>query len=86
MSAAATILRKTILAELAAYGSEVTQPTLLLLVQQRLPKITLADLRAELTWLRDRELAVSTDDTFEPENRDARIWAITKAGELALKK
>jgi len=86
VSTAATILRKTILAELANYGSEVTQPTLLLLVQQRLPKITLADLRGELDWLRDRDLAASTADTFEPDNRDARIWAITKAGELALKK
>lgn len=81
-----TLIRKTILAELAAYGSEVTQPTLLLLVQQRLPKVALADLRDELAWLRDRDLVAYTADTFEPENRDARIWVITKAGELALKK
>ena len=79
-------IRKIVLAELATYGDALTQGALLTLVQLRLPKFTMADLRDELTWLRDRELAACVADPLEPDNRDARSWTITQAGQLALKK
>jgi hypothetical protein len=51
-------------------------------VCQRLPGTTLADLRQELSWLRDRRLA---DYVPAPLDDDARTWTITTTGRAALK-
>ena len=81
------LLRRIILAELAEAPAEgLTQTGLLMLVQQHAPKAAMADLRDELAWLRDRELAAFIADELDPENRDARTWTLTKAGRLHLKK
>lgn len=80
-------LRKIILRELAeAPVDGLTQAGLLVLVQQTAPRTAPADLRDELAWLRDRELVACIVDALDPDNRDARTWTITKAGQLHLKK
>ncbi|OAM89332.1 hypothetical protein OH491_13590 [Termitidicoccus mucosus] len=77
------VLRTTILAELAgAPHGTLTQEGLLTCVCQRLPGTTLADLRQELSWLRDRRLA---DYVPAPLDDDARTWTITTTGRAALK-
>jgi hypothetical protein len=80
------ILRKTLLAEMAAYGSGLTATGLLELVKTKLPRTTLGDVVEELTWLRDHELAAYIPAALDPDDRALRQWTITAAGELALKK
>lgn len=79
-----SVLRTTILAELAGAPNEtLTEDGLLTCVQRRLPKTARADLRIELSWLRDREL---TDYVRHPLDDDAKSWTITTAGKAALLK
>jgi hypothetical protein len=80
------ILRKTMLAELRAYGAGLTPTGLTALVQAKLPATTLADITEELVWLRDHGLAACTPSPLDPDDRALRQWTITTAGELALKK
>lgn len=78
------VLRTTILAELAgAPAGTLTQEGLLTCVQQRLPHTALADLRQELSWLRDRGLV---DYVPAPLDDEARNWTITTQGVATLKK
>jgi hypothetical protein len=79
-------LRKTILAELSAYGSGLTASGLLELVKTKLPATTLADVRDGLEWLSNHELAAYIPAALDPDDRALRQWTITAAGELALKK
>ena len=77
------VLRATILAELAgAPAGTLTQEGLLTCVRQRLPGATLADLRQELSWLRDRQLA---DHVPAPLDDAARSWTITTTGRAVLR-
>lgn len=80
------VIRKTILAELKAYGAGITPAGLLELVKTKLPSTTLGDIIEELGWLRDHELAAFTPSPLDPDERALRQWTITTAGELALKK
>lgn len=80
------VIRKTILAELAAAPVEgLTQAGLLTLVALKLPGVTMADVADELSWLRDHGLAVFTAHPLDADNRELRNWAITTAGRNALK-
>lgn len=80
-------LRKTILAELQAYGGTgITPAGLLELVKLKLPATSLGDIIEELGWLRDHGMAAFTPSPLDPDARDLRQWTITTAGELALKK
>lgn len=82
----ALAIRKTILAEMQAYGAGITPAGLLALVKAKLPQTTLGDIVEELGWLRDHELAAFTASPLDPDDRALRQWTITTAGELALKK
>ena len=78
-------LRKTILAELAAYGDPLTADGLLTLCKLKLPHLALADIVEELSWLRDHDLVAAIADALAPDDRSLRTWSITKAGQHALR-
>ncbi|MCS6244657.1 MAG: hypothetical protein H2172_12460 [Opitutus sp.] len=80
------VIRRTILAELAAYGSGLTPGGLLELVKLKLPATTLGDIADELSWLRDHQLAAYTANPLDADDRTLRQWTITTTGELVLKK
>lgn len=80
------ILRKTLLAELQAYGAGITAAGLHALVRGKLPATTFGDVFEELVWLRDHQMAAYVESPLDPDDRALRQWTITTAGELALKK
>lgn len=80
-----TVIRKTILAELAgAAPHPLPQATLLVAVQRLIPELRLADLVDHLGALRDQEMVKFLPDHFEPNVREMRRWFITDAGRAAL--
>jgi hypothetical protein len=81
-----SVIRRTILAELLAYGSGITPGGLLELVKTKLPQTTLADIAEELCWLRDHQLVAFTTNRLDPDDRALRQYTITNEGELHLKK
>lgn len=80
------VIRRTILAELASYGSGITPAGLLELVKVKLPQTTLGDIVEELSWLRDHSHVAYTASPLDPDDRALRQWTITTQGELTLKK
>ncbi|AHF94209.1 hypothetical protein OPIT5_08290 [Opitutaceae bacterium TAV5] len=79
------LIRKTILIELASAPEMLTEGSLLLLVKQRIPEVTKADLVQELVWLRDHGYADYVADTWDLQDRDLNAWKITTNGRLSLK-
>lgn len=80
------VIRRTILAELLAYGSGLTAAGLLELVRLKLPATTLADVIEQLVWLRDYQMVACIDSALDPADRALRQYTLTTAGELILKK
>ncbi len=50
------------------------------------PAITVAELKAHLSWLLDRMMIDFIADPLDEKNADARRWLIREAGLAALKK
>lgn len=79
--------RRAILQALADIptGYTASVPMLLnVLKDQITPPLERLDLIEHLAWLRDHRLAASSPAPLEPNNPDARNWAITEAGRLSL--
>lgn len=66
-------------------GYTASVPMLLnVLKDQITPPLERLDLIEHLAWLRDHRLVVSAEAPLEPNNPDARNWAITTAGRTSL--
>lgn len=83
-----TILRKTILAELAS-ASPHPLPAQQLLTQVNLlvrPQLEMAQLKDQLSWLNDRFLIGYIADELDPEDGNLRRWFIKETGFAALQR
>lgn len=80
-------IRRAILQALADVptGYTASMPMLLNVLKDQIrPPLERIDLIEHLAWLRDNRLAVSAEAPLEPNNPDARNWAITTAGRTSL--